>query len=228
MTLRRFGDTWIPKWSLWPLWILASVLGTILAGLLGTEVGWYATIRVFPSFHLQSIVFDSAATGALLGTLQWIVLRRYLSNMRLWIVATVLGVLLSDLILIATAGAVDLLGLYPDEGLVRSFLLAFVWGTTGATLASIQWLAIRTQGIVGLGFWTLANGAGAALGAMLTPIRLAFIPGRPAFDLHEDFYLYVMFAVAPAIGQSLVAGYVLAARIRPRQPDLQTSPETAS
>lgn len=219
MTLSRFDDTWNTKWSLWPLWILASLLGTILAGLLGIEIGWFAIIRVFPSFNFQYILLDSAATGVLLGTLQWIVLRRYLSNIRLWIVATMIGLLVSDLILTAMVSAVDLLGLYPDGGLASSFLLALVWGMAGGALASIQWLALRTQGIVGFGLWTLVNGVGAALGVMLQKIMWIFLPGRPAFDLHEYFYLYIMFAVAPAIGQSLVAGYVLTARVRLRPLD---------
>ena len=108
---------------------------------------------------------------------------------------------------------------------VVRFVLA--WGAFGATLASSQWLALRKY-VAGARRWILANTVGAALGLALLPIVGLLIPGRPAFDLHEDLYLHIMFVITPITGQALLGGLALSAAWKDRKLNLAMVSGTAS
>ena len=123
-------------WRLWLWWVLASVVGWGVGGVvLGPVFG-----VVEPAFGL---LVGGAAVGAIggavLGVLQWLVLRRQLARAGWWIVASTVGW--------AVGGAAF--------GLVG-----------GAVAGFLQWLVLRRR-LARAGWWIAASTVGWAIGPVI-------------------------------------------------------------
>ena len=141
------------EWRFWAAWGLAF---------LGFPLGGLAAIGLVGG--VESVLdgaIAGAACGAVLGMVQWLVLRRRLSLPRSWIVATSLGMaggltLTLALFGTSTAGSVLLLrgvstglliGLAQWVVLRRSVPRAWVWVPTVAVGWALGWAITRAAGV---------------------------------------------------------------------------------
>jgi hypothetical protein len=156
----------------WPRWVLANLIGFTLGGAIGGAV---LRARLQPYFEVGTSGVDVArilavSTGltiwsALIGTAQWVALRRSL-RAGWWLPATCLGWALSGVIVGALSGVTRgweaVAG--PDVGLL-GVVVAAVAGCImiGLVPSSLQWLVLRRQ-VGRAGWWPLASLGGFAVG----------------------------------------------------------------
>jgi len=173
-------------WRFWAGWGLAF-LGFPLGGLAATAlVGGITT-------PLEGVI-GGAATGAVIGLAQWLVLRRRLALTRWWIAATAAGMgaglgLGIALLGTDTAGTtLPLRGLVTVAGIgIAQFALlrgstarAFVWPLVIACGWAIGWLVTRAAGIDLAADWSVFGASGALTFQLLTGLVLAWLlpPGE--------------------------------------------------
>ena len=143
-------------WGFWLQWVVASTVGMLLGFIVG-----------FPlSFLVMDIVgerlgqsFGGIVIGIGVGVLQWLVLRRRISGVGWWVLASAAG----------GYGIVQAMFLGAFEGYVGSLsfgaLLSFtgVVALGGAVAGTLQWLVLRGQ-VSRAGWWVLASTVGWGLG----------------------------------------------------------------
>jgi hypothetical protein len=81
---------------LWLAWLLLSLLGWVIGWSLGVYLGEFAASAVAPSGEMFLIEATAGVTtwgvlALVLGTAQWIMLRRYLRRAAWWVLATLVG-----------------------------------------------------------------------------------------------------------------------------------------
>ncbi len=137
----------------WLLWVLASIIGFTLSGFLfHFPFGFPAGANTsFDPANAEVGFIQGALTGLVIGTIQWLVLRRLISRAGWWILATCWG--------IAVAHAVGDSAPAP----ITLWVLALL---CGAVIGSLQWLILRqlTSRAV---LWVAANIVGWYLGLTL-------------------------------------------------------------
>ena len=168
-------------WRFWAGWGLAFV-GFPLGGLAATALVGGVTTPV-------EGVIGGAATGAVIGLAQWLVLRRRLSLTPWWIAATAVGMGVGLALGIALFGT-DTAGItLPLRGLVTGasigiaqFALlrgntarAFVWPFVVACSWAIGWLVTRAVGVDLALQWSVFGAAGALTFQLLTGLALAWL-----------------------------------------------------
>ena len=168
-------------WRFWAGWGLAFV-GFPLGGLAATALVGGVTTPV-------EGVIGGAATGAVIGLAQWLVLRRRLALTPWWIAATAVGMgvgLALGIVLLGTdtAGITLLLrGLVTGAsiGIAQFALLrgstprAFVWPFVVACSWAIGWLVTRAGGVDLAPQWSVFGAAGALTFQLLTGLALAWL-----------------------------------------------------
>ena len=154
-------------WGFWVRWMAATA-----SGLSATAYGfWYASDAwnrvIVLSPRIDQLVGFSlllAVLGAGVGVMQWLVLRRELSQAGWWVAATMSGVVVVGVgLAVAWAydvvfqdGRFDVVGPQP----VIASLAAF------AAIGVMQWLVLRRQ-VARAGWWVLANVLGFVGGYLL-------------------------------------------------------------
>ena len=178
MTVTSRSDA---AWRLWAGWGLAFI-GFPLGGLAASAlVGGVTT-------PLDGVI-GGAATGAVIGLAQWLVLRRRLALPPWWIAATAAGMGAGLALGIALLGAetdgvtLPLRGLVAGAGIgIAQFALlrghsarAFVWPFVVACGWAIGWLMTRAAGIDLTANWSVFGAAGALTFQLLTGLALAWM-----------------------------------------------------
>jgi hypothetical protein len=166
-------------WRFWGAWGLAF---------LGFPLGGLAALGLVGG--VESVLdgaIGGAACGAVLGAVQWLVLRRRLSLSRNWIVATSLGM----------AGGLALtLALFGTTTAGSALLLRGV--TTGLLIGLAQWLVLRGS-IPRAWVWVPTVAAGWALGwPVSSAIGLGLTPN------------FAVFGASGALAFQVLTGLVLA------------------
>jgi hypothetical protein len=139
---------------------LAFVVGGGLAGGLVRflEQPYYGTgVSAIEAAYIQasSLGVSGAIFGAVLGTMQWLVLRRAF-GVGWWMPATCLGYALAGTIAGFLAGG-DVSTIGPDEGPVPPVVAALVgYPVTICVLGAFQWLVLRRD-VDGAAWWPLGN-----------------------------------------------------------------------
>ena len=133
-------------WRFWFQWVLANMVGGVVGFFVGLLVVQWAN-NIMVSFRLA--VFGTVF-GAVVGSLQWWVLRKRLSQARWWILATALA----SAILFSTSDVLsnavrDVVSNTVIQGVVISSLIGLVIG-------SAQWLVLRKQ-LSQSHWWILAS-----------------------------------------------------------------------
>jgi hypothetical protein len=128
--------------ALWVQWLAATAIG-LAAG--------EAVASFVPEDTILLGTAHSAMLGLVLGTMQWLILRRHIEMATRWILATLIGS--------AVGGGVGLAASFAAGATVIQpwALLPF-----GVALGVCQWLVLRTR-FPGSGWWTLAYGLGLPL-----------------------------------------------------------------
>ncbi len=126
--------------KLWFSWVLATTVAFGVGGRLG--------VALSPSRDLI-VVADVAITASLIlaGVLQWLVLRRLIGNLGLWVLASVAAVVVIGVL------AFGLGLLNRDVGWVLGVAVGWI------VLGVLQWLLLREQ-VDGAGWWVLASTLG--------------------------------------------------------------------
>jgi hypothetical protein len=129
-------------WTLWLQWLVA------------TAIGWAAGEAVASFVPEDTILLGTIHTaliGLVLGTMQWLILRRHIEMAARWILATLIGS--------AVGGAVGLAASFAAGATVIQpwALLPF-----GLALGVCQWLVLRAR-FPWSGWWTLAYALGLPL-----------------------------------------------------------------
>lgn len=117
-------------------WLFTTIAGTAL----GWALGWRASYIV-PG--LLSTLFLGAATGAILGAMQWLVLRAYLNGAGWWIAASAAGWMVGF-----AAGA----ELAQRLGMVEAWFGLAAGVMTGLSLGIFQWIFLRRR-VTRSGVW---------------------------------------------------------------------------
>ncbi len=212
-------------WKLWLQWVLANAasetvgLGaTLLIGVF-LLVNAEKTIGTVPAAAL-GVLAATVIEGSIVGTAQWLVLRRPLKQMRwrVWALATALGACVAW-----TLGIIPFLFSSPDSGAAASgemsdlliYALAAGMGLAlGTILGASQWLALRRH-LPKAGWWVLANALAWMLGMVVVFIGTSFIPAKGITV--PVALLLLLFVVAAGAVVGAVHGLVLIWLLRLRR-----------
>ncbi len=216
-SLQKTGNRW--QWEIWRRWILANAVGetiglgaTLLIGafLLGSAEKSIGAIAAAALGILAGTVIE----GSVVGTAQWLVLRRPLERMRWrdWALATAVGACVAW-----TLGMIPGTFMFtgPDTGTATpgqmSDLLVYTLAAgMGLVLGSIlgvpQWLVLRRY-LAKAGWWVLANALAWMLGMVVIFIGTGFIP--PQGITIPVALLLVLFVVTAGAVVGAVHGLVL-------------------
>jgi hypothetical protein len=147
------------EWGFWLGWVVASTVGIILGLILGFGLG--LTIGGFDNEFgvLRTILGEfmfGAAIGFGVGILQWLVLRRRVSGVGWWVLASTAG-------LAGARGGAAALASGNSEVLGSYAWLVAAMALGGAVTGILQWLVLRGK-VSRAGWWVLASTVGWALG----------------------------------------------------------------
>jgi hypothetical protein len=194
-----------------------TIGGAIAGGLLRfLEQPYYETdvsAIVAASVQAISLGLSEGIFGAVLGTAQWLVLRRAL-RAGWWIPATCLGWALAGTIGgFLAGGSVSTIG--PDEGPVPPVLAALVgYPLIALVLGGFQWLVLRGE-VAGAGWWPVGNLGGLFVGLA---IGIAVVTSTLVNIVHwlepTDFPSAQVFALVGAIAGVAYGGFTWSALTR--------------
>lgn len=195
---RQADDSPRLQWSVWGGWTLANAIGEALG--LGTTllIGILLFARVEPTLGpllgppaalTLSVAAGAGIEGVVVGTLQWLVLRRPLPALRWlsWAAATAigagiawaLGFLPSTIASFLTTGESTQTGsgmaMRDISGLASYGLAAGLGLVAGSILAVAQWWVLR-RFVPHASWWIVANGGAWALGMVLVFLGMNVIP----------------------------------------------------
>ncbi len=160
--------------GLWLGWTLATVLAMLIAFLPPALI-----VDQLPLWLARILI--PLWAGFLVGVLQWLVLRRYVTSTHDWVLNVGAG-----------WGLGFALGLLLIQALGKSFLGAVVgYILFGVIVGLIQWPVLRRE-IPSVVPWVLASVVGWALGAILGPIVLSLFVRGGTID--------------PLVGAAVIAG----------------------
>lgn len=223
--IQKTSTPW--DWKLWLQWVLANAasetmgLGaTLLIGAF-LLVSAEKTIGAVPAAAL-GVLAATVIEGSVVGTAQWLVLRRPLQGMRwrVWALATALGAFVAWTLAMIPS---TLLFSGPDSGTAASgevsdlliYALAAGMGIVlGTILGASQWLALRRH-VQKAGWWVPANALAWMLGIVVVFVGTSFIPAKGITVLVA--LLLLLFVVAAGAVVGAVHGLVLIWLLRLRR-----------
>lgn len=216
-TMRETSTSW--DWKLWFQWILANMVaetvglgGTLFIGILLLSNA-EKTVGVVPAAAL-AVLAGTFIEGTVVGTMQWLVLRRPLKSMRWrsWALATALGAFVAWTLgmipstFFFTGADTGTTSTAPMSDLMVYTLAAAMGLALGAILGVPQWLVLRRY-VLKAGWWALANALAWMLGMVIVFIGTSFIPAE-AFALQVALLL-LLFIVAAGATVGAVHGLAL-------------------
>jgi hypothetical protein len=216
-TMQETRTGW--DWKLWFQWILANAVGETV-GLGGTLLiggllllNAQQTIGVIPAAAL-TVLAGTFIEGTVVGTAQWLVLRRPLESIRwrIWVLATAigafvawtLGMIPSTFIFTGTHTAAAAPSQMSD---LMVYALAAVMGfVLGSILGVPQWLVLRRH-LPKAGWWVLANALAWMVGMVIVFVGINFIPSGGSTISASLMLLLFLFVAGASVGA--VHGLVL-------------------
>lgn len=170
----------------WLAWVLTSAVGFGLGAVLG--IGMLLGAGVPDSVGFP--IFFGAVFGAIGAFAQWMVLRRQLPDLGLWIPFSTLALMVAVSV---TAGAN-----IPVES--NPFLI--LTATYGLLGGFLQGLILQKQGI-SIGWWIVASLFGSLLGGAINGSALALVQTRAAWEPGTMEFLWIWFRIGAPIGLGL-------------------------
>jgi hypothetical protein len=137
------------EWGFLLLWILASTVGVAVGLAVGLGVSWALSKLVNwwefgPAGEVVGWALFGAVAGAVVGTAQWIVLRKRVHRCGGWVFASAVGWAVCVAVGVVVNGRIG-------------FLVA-----TGTVVGTAQWLVLRKR-IYRSGWWVLTSAVGWAV-----------------------------------------------------------------
>ncbi len=145
-------------WGFWLWWVLASIVGLAVGNAVSVAVSGAVEETVGLAV---SLAVSGAVAGASIGTAQWLVLRRQVSQTVWWVLASTVGLAVGNAVALAVFEAVGLTGGSHFSGGAVAFVL--FGAVAGASVGIAQWLVLRRH-IPGAGWWVLASTVGLPVG----------------------------------------------------------------
>ncbi len=174
-------------------WVLATIAGfgsgVVLAGSIGARV---ASAAGEPSlmFVPWGFIITGLGVGTMLGAMQWLVLRRWVSRSGWWVLTTILGWTVSAFVV---------------NSLSESLIICGTPVLAGAVLCgTMQWLVLRRQ-VSRAGWWVLANLVSWPMGWLV----LVSVSELMGYGIAAQALGLVMAAVSPAVITGLVLVWLL-------------------
>lgn len=212
---------------LWLRWVAANALGEVLGlGFLGLVVGLLAShpsIRLPGWVGLLGVLLLGTLEGVLVGTSQWLAMRRALPRLRApaWIRATAAGALLAWVLGMLPSTIMDLTASSsapqtpPPEisDAVRMLLALGLGAVAGPILAGVQWRVLR-QHLPHAGWWIPANSLAWLLGMPLVFVAVGAVASQGRLTLRGAVFGLLLIAAAGAV-VGMVHGLVLVQLLRP-------------
>ncbi len=143
----------------WLRWLLATIIGTVF----GMVIVFFGLASLLSrSSQIVYGVLIGGVIGAFVGTSQWLILRKYLDRVGLWVPLTLISwVVFWELELMGVLSRV--LGQNSGIALIQDMLHLAV---LGCLTGGLQWLLLR-QKVQAAGWWVLASILGTVLGALV-------------------------------------------------------------
>ncbi len=150
-------------WGFWFWWVLASTVGYAVGNAAGMKVvqAVVGAAEYRAKGFVVAIPLLVVMTGAAVGVMQWLILRRQLRRTGWWVLASIVGWVVGTAA--ATLGIL-LVGLQEFSPVSSSIVIGVV---VGAVAGVMQWLILRRQ-LRRTGWWVLASTVGWAVGAAAT------------------------------------------------------------
>jgi hypothetical protein len=180
----------------WGQWTLANAIGEALGLGATLLIGILLFARLEPALGplgpvaslVLGVIAGAGIEGSVVGTLQWLVLRRTLAGLRWlsWAAATAIGAGIAWALGFLPSTAVSLLtttestqagggmALQDISGLASYGLAAGLGFVAGSILAVAQWWLLR-RFVPRASWWIVANGAAWALGMVLVVLGMSVI-----------------------------------------------------
>jgi hypothetical protein len=153
-------------WSTWFLWVFACTAGTVVGGLTSVALEVYVLKDML---EVAAAAISWAVFGAIVGMMQWLLLRLRTDRAGWWVLISALGLALCSPIrpfVLLSANPLDWVDFFITFGLVGSVTVGAIIGTViGAT----QWLVLR-KWLHRAGWWVLASVVGLAVCAAVFDI----------------------------------------------------------
>jgi hypothetical protein len=187
-TIQNTRASW--EWRIWAQWVLANAASETVGLGATLLIGAFLLVQAEPTIGAISsaalgVLAATVIEGLIVGTAQWLVLRRPLVKMkwRSWALATALGAFIAW-----TLGMLPstLLFTGPETGagapgemsdLLVYALAAGLGLVAGSILGAPQWLALRRH-LPKAGWWVPANALAWMLGMVVVFIGTSFIPAQ--------------------------------------------------
>jgi hypothetical protein len=175
----------------WLAWVLVSIIGFSVAAMLGAKVAYVLFDR--DDFDATLAIATGIVMGAIIGYLQWVVLREKITRADWWVLASALGFAA----FLATPGVVGLRENPSVVGILGVIALGLVGG-------SLQCLILRQQ-IKRVGWWMVGTMSGALVGEVGFPILTA-LGATSNYDLSA-----IILGLTFGTGYGAITGGVLVA-----------------
>ena len=146
-------------WGFWFWWVLASTVGYAVGNAAGMKVlrAVVGAAEYRGKGFVVAILLGVVMTGAAVGVIQWLVLRREVSGAGWWVLASTVGWVMGT----AAAGlGILLVGLQEFSPVSASLVFSVM---VGAVVGVLQWLILRRQ-LRRAGWWVPASIVGWAMG----------------------------------------------------------------
>ncbi len=157
----------LPGWRLWFLWSMAAAIG-LGWSMDPASFGLPGRFEILPSLPVLSVprYVSVAVGGILVGVLQSLILRRYVTGSARWVLASLAAAGMGALVVLGV-GRFD-----PDLGWLIGACLH------GTLVGLSQWLVLRGQ-VARAGWWVIASTAG-----WLVAIPVGDITGPPGWAVY--------------------------------------------
>lgn len=184
-----------PEHGFVAMWVAATAIGMAVGEVSWIQWGWLMDLHLYRSAvelgQLMYALESELATGIIVGTLQWVILRNRISHSWQWIISTTLGMVGAVLAEKLFSAVADRL-LPRDIGELGWWIEAgFVFFFGGVALGFIQWLALRKL-LQGAWRWIILTGVSWSLGFILSTEILMpiFYPQPPGMLIQYGPSIY--------------------------------------
>jgi hypothetical protein len=196
-------------WGFWLRWVLASLLGFAIGGVLGDV----ALDALASGEGFAGMIVFGAIFGAAGGMMQWLVLRRKVNQTGGWLLATAIGCTLAGIATELVFRRVP----FSEALIVAMVTFPVVYGVAGGML---QWLGLRRK-VARAGWWVLANILGLTVGMGIGgPIAITL--AQAGNSIGASMVLGVLFG----LGVGAIPGAALVWLLRQSESGLSTGTAT--
>jgi hypothetical protein len=172
-------------------WVIVTTVTTDLA-LMGAYSLLGGLLIAGGGITYTFLLFVALSASTMIGSVQWFVLRRYISRSGLWILASVIGGVIGPTITWFVIRVFDLI----DEGFISLALLALISQTV---IGFLQGFILSVQGSRFNWLWWLLASAIGIVGSFLTGTGLLFVLSNPVLTVFVFIMIGAPFGVVTGL-----------------------------